>query len=217
MEWTTMTSHHTQLLFLDWKQAFDSVDHPAMMNALQRFGLPNDCLSLVNSIYTFPSFTTRGFMGAESHGVVNSGIRQGCPLSPYLFIIVLSVIFKDLDDRLMQQGTPTNTWSEGKPVYDIEYADDTLLFALTTPQLQPILNALEWEAACYGMSLNNSKTELLVEDVTQPSSLTFIDGTPVNTTTQVKYLGSLVSWNNPLKPLSIIGQVWRKPHTRAFG
>ena len=128
MEWTTMTSHNTQLLFLDWKQAFDSVDHPAMMNALLRFGLPSDCLALIDSIYTLPSFTTRGFMGAESHGVVNSGIRQGCPLSPYLFIIVLSVIFADLDDRLLHQGTPTNTWSEGKQFTTLNMP--TTLFSL---------------------------------------------------------------------------------------
>ena len=49
------------------------------------------------------------------------------------------------------------------------------------------------------MSLNNSKTELLVRDPTSPSTLTFCDGTPVNTTTQVKYVGSLVSWNKPFE------------------
>ena len=41
----------------------------------------------------------------------------------------------------MRTGVLTNAWSEGYPVYDLEYADDTLLLALITPQLQQILRA----------------------------------------------------------------------------
>ena len=33
----------------------------------------------------------------------------------------------DLDDYLLEHGVPTNTWSVGRPTYDLEYADETLL------------------------------------------------------------------------------------------
>ena len=45
-------------------------------------------------------------------------------------------------------------------MYDLEYADDTLLMALTTPQLQSMLSALESVAQEYGMKLNHTKTEI---------------------------------------------------------
>ena len=72
-------------------------------------------------------------------GQVHAGIRQGCPLSPYLFVIVLTVIFADIDHDLDSKGMPRNTWSSIHPVYDLEYADDTLLLARTIPQMQSFL------------------------------------------------------------------------------
>ena len=197
MEWSRMTDHNSQLLFLDWKQAFDSVDHKRMMQALQRFGISTNAEAAISSLYSKPTFSVQGFDSTTAQGTVAAGIRQGCPLSPYLFIIVLSVILHDMDQTLRSQGTPFNTWSEGRPIYDVEYADDTLLLALTTTQMQQFLAALESGAAEYGMSLNSTKTELLVKDSETTSSLTFRDGTAVPTTTHIKYLGSMISWEQP--------------------
>ena len=68
--------------------------------------------------------------------------------------MVLTVIFEDVDYALLAQGQPVNTWSVARPVYDLEYADDTLLLSLTTTQLQRILTAQESQARQYGMHLN---------------------------------------------------------------
>ena len=84
--------------------------------------------------------------GDTASGRVGSGIRQGCPLSPYLFVMVLTVVFKDLDWTLLSKGVATNTWSVGKPVHDLDVADDTLLLGRTTTQLQSYISELEQEA-----------------------------------------------------------------------
>ncbi|CAE7232485.1 unnamed protein product [Symbiodinium sp. KB8] len=68
-----------------------------------------------------------------------------------------------MDHNLRTQGAPCNTWSEGRPIYDVEYADDILLLALTTMQMHIFLSAFEQGAAEYGMSLNSTKMELLVK------------------------------------------------------
>jgi len=197
MEWSRMTDHNSQLLFLDWKQAFDSVDHGRMIQALHRFGISAKAEAAVASLYSKPVFVVQGFDRTTTQGTVAAGIRQGCPLSPYLFIIVLSVILEDMDHNLRAHGAPCNTWSEGRPVYDVEYADDTLLLALTTTQMQTFLSSLETGAAEYGMSLNSTKTELLVKNTEDTSNLIFRDGMPVPTTTHIKYLGSMIAWDQP--------------------
>ena len=199
MEWSEMTGHPLYMLFLDWKQAFDSIDHTAMIEALDRFGLSDRMLLAIMSIYDKPEFTTRGNNDQTATGKVSAGIRQGCPLSPYLFIIVLTVILHDMDNTLKQQGVPTNTWSEGYPVSDLEYADDTLLLARTIPQLQSILSALEHHAAEYGMHLNTIKTEFLLHPDRPEPKLLFADQTVVPTTEQVKYLGSIITWKKPFE------------------
>ena len=189
-----MTSNPMYFLMLDWKQAFDSIDHNSMLIALQRFGLSDRSLRIIRSIYSDPTFLTTGIDGSQATGKVGSGIRQGCPLSPYLFVIVLTVIFEDLDWALLKNNVATNTWSVGKPTYDLEYADDTLLMSMTTTQLQAFLRELEAQAKLYGMRLNHTKTEILIDPRRPAPNISFSDGTPVPTTIQAKYLGSLISW-----------------------
>ena len=103
----------------------------------------------------------------------------------------------DVDDILLQQGTPTNIWSTQRPTYDIEYADDTLLMGLATPQLQNMLSCLEAIAAEYGMRLNQSKTEVIEHPKSGSAGLQFSDGSAVKTTPQAKYLESQLSWIKP--------------------
>ena len=84
----------------------------------------------------------------------------------------------------------------GHPTYGLEYADDTLLISLTTPQLQSFLTTLEGEAARYGMSLNETKTEHLAKPGTQ-GDLYFNFGEKVPKTPKAKYLGAMISWGRP--------------------
>ena len=75
MEWAEMTNNPLYYLFLDWKQAFDSLDHNAMLVALQRFGLSRKSLAVESSIYKDPSFITKGLDDHTATGKVGSGIR----------------------------------------------------------------------------------------------------------------------------------------------
>ena len=137
-----------------------------------------------------------GPLGEVAKGRVGAGIRQGCLLSLYLFIIILSILLTDIDESLRRNGTPPNIWSVNRPTFDLECADDTLLVSLTTTQMQSFLNALESQAEFYGMSLNQTKIEILIpEGMTNPL-IKFRNGTLVPTTTQIKYLGSMISWDN---------------------
>ena len=102
-----------------------------------------------------------------------------------------------LDEAMLQKGQPTNVWS-GHPTYDLEYADDTLLMGLTIPQLQTMLTGLETDALKYGMTLNETKTEL-ISSVEHPQTLRFQSGSRVEVVSSVKYLGSLISWHKPFE------------------
>ena len=99
------------------------------------------------------------------------------------FFLLLTVLMHDTENRLLRTAPPTNTWSVGKPIFDIEYADDTLLFGITTPQLESMLHALEHEAMVYGLILNMSKSERLIQPGQEGNNIVFRSGDPVPTST----------------------------------
>ena len=68
-------------------------------------------LATIQAIFTDPHFLVQGPLDHAAHGQVAAGIRQGCPRSPYLLIIVLTVMLSDVDTDLLTQGVPCNTWS----------------------------------------------------------------------------------------------------------
>ena len=178
--------------------AFDKVDRESIFIALERLGVHRQYVDVIRDLYSGQTFITKGITGDSVEDVPHTGIRQGCPLSPYLFKMVMTVLFHDVDTRLHGHGVPMNTWSVGKPIYDLEYADDTLLISVTPPQIQEFLRTIQVEASLHGLILNKDKTELLSVGEEQPK-VTFVDNTPVKVVTAAKYLGSLISWDNPTK------------------
>ncbi|CAK0832118.1 unnamed protein product [Prorocentrum cordatum] len=75
------------LLFLDWEKAFGRVTHEALLSALERMQLPATIVNVVKALYRNPTFQV-GMDNYESKWHrQDAGIRQGCPLSPYLFLI----------------------------------------------------------------------------------------------------------------------------------
>ena len=76
------------IISIDEEKAFDKIQHPFMIKTLQKMGIEGTYLNIVKSIYDKP---TRNILSGEKLKAfpLRSGTRQGCPLSPLLFNIVL--------------------------------------------------------------------------------------------------------------------------------
>ena len=73
------------ITFLDWKQAFDKVQHDKLYIALNRLGIHDHFIQVIKNCYRNPCFFVEDEFGKSLPKRQRSGIRQGCPLSPYLF------------------------------------------------------------------------------------------------------------------------------------
>jgi len=91
-----------------------------------------------------------------------SGISQGCPLSPFLFTMLMTVVMRDAVHML----PPASQDRFANGALDvILYADDTLLLGLSEGPLQEFLNAVSEVGGRFGMELHWSKFQLLQVNV----------------------------------------------------
>ena len=91
------------LLFLDWSKAFDSVTFEAIDAALRYFGVPPLFHKAIMTLYSDPQFRVRDSGRTSPVRSQIRGLRQGCPFSPYLFNLVLTHVFHDVETAYNQQ------------------------------------------------------------------------------------------------------------------
>ena len=77
---------------IDEEKDFNKIQHPFMTKTLQKVGIEGTYLSIIKALYDKP--TANIVLSGEKLKPfpLRSGTRQGCPLSPLLFNIVLEVL-----------------------------------------------------------------------------------------------------------------------------
>ena len=80
------------ILALDWGKAFDCISVPSLLVALRRFGIGESMLQAIGDIYANRLFFVSDDGHASTMRPQFAGISQGCPLSPFLFGILVSVL-----------------------------------------------------------------------------------------------------------------------------
>ena len=80
------------IISIDAEKAFGKIQHPFMIKILQKVGIEGTYLNIIKAIYDKP--TENIILNGEKLKAfpLKSGTRQGCPLSPVLFNIVLEVL-----------------------------------------------------------------------------------------------------------------------------
>ena len=74
------------------EKVFDKIQHPFMIKTFQKAGIEGTYLNIIKAIYN-ESAANIIFNGEKLKAFpLKSGTRQGCPLSPLLFNIVLEVL-----------------------------------------------------------------------------------------------------------------------------
>jgi hypothetical protein len=84
------------IISLDEEKAFDKIQHPFMIKVLERSGIQGPYLNIIKAIYIKPVANIK--LNGEKLGAIplKSGTRQGCPLSSYLFNMLLKVLSRTI-------------------------------------------------------------------------------------------------------------------------
>ena len=111
------------IISIDAEKAFDKIQHLFMIKTLQKMGIEGTYLNIVKAIYDKP--TANIILNGEKLKAfpLRSGTRQGCPLSPLLFDIVLEVLAIAIREEKEINGIQI-----GKEVKLSLFADDMILY-----------------------------------------------------------------------------------------
>ncbi|VDO65779.1 unnamed protein product [Schistosoma curassoni] len=80
--------------FIDYEKAFDSVDRRTLWKLLRHYGVPEKIVNIIRDSYDGLQFKVVHEGQLADAFQVTTGIRQGCLLSPFLFLRVIDCIMK---------------------------------------------------------------------------------------------------------------------------
>ena len=80
------------IISIDAEKAFDKIQHPFMIKTLQKAGIEGTYFNIIKAIFDKP--TANIILNGEKLNTfpLKSGTRQGCPLSPLLFLLFLFLL-----------------------------------------------------------------------------------------------------------------------------
>jgi exonuclease III len=205
------------LLFLDQEKAFDRVSHEFLYKVLEKFGFGGSFIHWIKLLYSNAStmININGFL--TSKVLLKSGVRQGCPLSPLLYVLVIEILALQLRANLNIVGFSI----QGERIISSHYADDAVIKITQNRCFKEVYKDLQDYEKASGARINYEKTTGLwlgkwKNRKDDPFQDVYVDGTHRITWTNknVKYLGVYVGNQEPAKQTfdEIIPKVKRRLH-----
>ncbi|PKU67715.1 Putative ribonuclease H protein [Dendrobium catenatum] len=142
---------------LDIKKAFDSVSREFLIARLIQKDFPSHFVSWVKACICDVNFSVLLSGALEGYFPSAAGLRQGCPISPYLFCLVMDVLSNLLEERGFK-GIFSNDFS----ISNLLYADDVLIFGeATLENCNLLVSILNDFATGSGLHVNYDKCAIM--------------------------------------------------------
>ena len=196
-------------LFIDFRKAFDSIDHDKLWDALTRKGIEGNFLRIWKSLYSKLKSCVKVDENLTNYFDCTIGTRQGCVGSPKIFSLFINDLISYLESKLNQGIFITTDIDD---VLTLMFADDVSCFADTVVGLQRLLNELSVFCKSVGLHINFDKTKIIVFRNGGPLRMTekwVFDGKNIEVVSFYKYLGIFFTpklvWTKTLESQALQG------------
>ncbi len=202
------TIHNKEKLFtafIDYQKAFDSINRRLLWHKIIRDGVSETMVKALRAMYDNVNACVR-FNGRYSDFLSSKkGVKQGDPLSPVLFIFFINDMLENVGPG---DGSAVNVNDVNLCI--LLYADDAVIFAKSKQSLQNMMDNLKTYNDTWDLTLNTSKTNILVfEKGRHTQTDIYYNGAKLETVESFKYLGIMFykngNWNRTQKCLSQYG------------
>ena len=171
---------------IDTEKAFEKIQHQFMITPLQKMGIEGTYLNIVKAIY---KPTANIILNGEKLKAcpIRSGTRQGCPLSPPLFNIVLEVL-----DSAIREEKEIKGIQIGKHEVKLSpFADDIVLY-IENPKdsIRKLLELISEFSKVAGYKINTQKSLAFLYTNNEKSEREIKESISFTIATKIiKYLG----------------------------
>jgi exonuclease III len=179
---------------LDVESAFNTAQHELMWKRLHSIGVHGRMLGAVQSLYAGYNIRIQagGLVGEQVP--VQCGVKQGCPLSPLLFGLLVDGLWSALQ-RCAASGVQLE---HGWPVTDLDYVDDLIVLSNSEGGLQNLLSTTHSFFNDIGMRIHAGKTFVMVfhhpQHYVRPPCM-YLGSQRLQVEQECKYLGLTIRSN----------------------
>ena len=146
-------SKNSYSLFIDFNKALNSVPHGTLWTVLERANFSTSTISLIRQLYFFPQDSPIINGRTPDAYLQARGLRQGCPLSPLLFILYLNSLLHHFFATVPAPRANALTSHHA-------YIDDILIRSEDVVYMQNSLNYFNGQARDWGLDMNLSQSEV---------------------------------------------------------
>ena len=155
IDWINNNEEAAALLLFDQEKAFDRLSHLFLFKTLQAFGFGENFIKWVKIIlFDIKSFVRiNGFETEELS--VERGVRQGCPLSPLLYVLAAEVLASNIRQNSLIRGYSfgLNEFKAG------QYADDLITCITRLDSIDELFSTISKYEAATNSKLNIAKSK----------------------------------------------------------
>lgn len=208
------------LLAIDYRKAFDSVSRNFLCKIFEYFGFGDNFKKWIMILLNKRIACVKNGGHISTDFCMNRGIRQGCPISPMIFVLAVEILAL----RIKQSDIKGVVLKDKRFVIK-QYADDTTLLLSDENDLKKALDLIDHFASFSGLYINESKTHCMIMGGNHRG---IKDIAGINVVNEIKILGvffndaicAMDNEKNWLKRIEVIKSIiikWQKRNLSLIG
>ncbi|KAL4292566.1 hypothetical protein AHAS_Ahas18G0040900 [Arachis hypogaea] len=157
---------------IDFEKAYDRLNWEFIKKRLQNFKFPEHFINLIMNCIQSVNYSVIWNGNRTEEFTPIRGLRQGDPLSPYLFVIAMDALSYLIEEQVQNGGWKAiRVGREGPDISHLMFADNLLLFTeATMEQITRVIEVLEAFCNVSGLKINREKSSIIFSKKTQPNT-----------------------------------------------
>jgi hypothetical protein len=179
--------------FMDLQQAYDRINREALWQVLLMYGVGGKLLNGIKSMYNGSEACVRINRVESEWFKIDSGVRQGCVMSPWLFNLYMDGVMKELMVGVAGEGVRMVENGREWRLPCLLYADDLVLCGESEESLRRLVERFGKVCKRRGLKVNVDKSKVLVVNGVNAQCQILLDGEQLEQVSEFKYLGYMLN------------------------